>query len=354
MEPDDYTIGWICALGKTELPAAAAMLDSEHPRLPQDREDHNVYTLGEIAGHNIAIACLPAGRYGIGAAAVAAQNMQCTFKSLRFGLMVGIGGGLPSDSHDIRLGDIVVSEPTGPYGGVVQYDLGKALPKGGFEIKGQLDSPPTALLNAVSALQARHKRKGPELAIHLAKMLADNPKMRAEFGCPGAEYDVLYEYPKEELSRVVDNGQQSRVKKREIRESEGPKVHYGLIATGNKVIKDPKEVLRVKETIRSTADVLCFEMEAAGLMNDFHCIVVRGISDYADEYKNDQWQGYAAATAAAYAKELLGVISVLDTAAEHPQVMPQEVPTQGSNHFGSTHAVGSRINQGNFSNSNLQ
>jgi nucleoside phosphorylase len=50
---------------------------------------------------------------------------------------------------------------------------------------------------------------------------------------------------------------------------------------------------------------MCFEMEAAGLMNHFPCLVVRGICDYSDSHKNKQWQGYAAMTAAAYAKDLL-------------------------------------------------
>jgi len=54
--------------------------------------------------------------------------------------------------------------------------------------------------------------------------------------------------------------------------------------------------------------VLCFEMEAAGLMNSFPCLVIRGICDYADSHKNKKWQAYAAATAAACAKEVLSVI----------------------------------------------
>jgi hypothetical protein len=32
-------------------------------------------------------------------------------------------------------------------------------------------------------------------------------------------------------------------------------------------------------------DVLCFDMEAAGLMDSFPCLVVRGICDYADSQK---------------------------------------------------------------------
>ncbi|OLN92294.1 Kinesin light chain 1 [Colletotrichum chlorophyti] len=45
-------------------------------------------------------------------------------------------------------------------------------------------------------------------------------------------------------------------------------------------------------------------MEAAGAIADFPCLVVRGISDYCDSHKNDQWHGYAAAVAAAYARQL--------------------------------------------------
>jgi nucleoside phosphorylase len=59
-------------------------------------------------------------------------------------------------------------------------------------------------------------------------------------------------------------------------------------------------------------NVLCFEMEAAGLMNNFPCLVVRGICDYADSHKNKRWQAHASVTAAAYAKELLLVIPAVE------------------------------------------
>jgi nucleoside phosphorylase len=63
-----------------------------------------------------------------------------------------------------------------------------------------------------------------------------------------------------------------------------------------------------RDRLRNELNVLCSEMEAAGLMDNFPCLVVRGICDYADSHKNDRWQKYAAATAAAYAKELLCII----------------------------------------------
>jgi nucleoside phosphorylase len=61
----------------------------------------------------------------------------------------------------------------------------------------------------------------------------------------------------------------------------------------------------IRDKLVAERNVLCFEMEAAGLMNHFPCLVIRGICDYADSHKNKEWQGYAAMVAAAYAKDLL-------------------------------------------------
>jgi hypothetical protein len=62
--------------------------------------------------------------------------------------------------------------------------------------------------------------------------------------------------------------------------------------------------------------MLCVEMEAAGLMDELSCLVICGICDYADSHKNKRWQPYAAATAAAYAKELLSIIPAQEVVAE--------------------------------------
>jgi nucleoside phosphorylase len=68
-----------------------------------------------------------------------------------------------------------------------------------------------------------------------------------------------------------------------------------------------EEILeRLPEEVRNKC--FCIEMEAAGLMNSFPCIVIRGICDYGDAHKNNMWQRYAAATAAAFAKEFLGFV----------------------------------------------
>jgi nucleoside phosphorylase len=124
----DYTVGWICAL-EVEQAAARALLDPEHPRLPSIAGDPNRYRFGSINGHNVVIACLPDGETGNNPAATIATRMTMNFASLRFGLMVGIGGGVPRppDYNDIRLDDVVISSATGEYGSVVQYDRGKTI-----------------------------------------------------------------------------------------------------------------------------------------------------------------------------------------------------------------------------------
>jgi nucleoside phosphorylase len=99
---EDYQIGIICALAH-EKAAVEAMLDEEHPRLKRKEHDVNDYTLGRIGVHNVAIACLPAGLLGNGPAAIVAKDMECSFP-IKFGLIVGIGGGVWSKKADLRLG----------------------------------------------------------------------------------------------------------------------------------------------------------------------------------------------------------------------------------------------------------
>ena len=86
-------------------------------------------------------------------------------------------------------------------------------------------------------------------------------------------------------------------------------MHYGTIASGNAVIKDSS----TRDRLRRDFNAICVEMEAAGVMDTIlPCLVIRGICDYADSHKNKRWQPYAAATAAAYAKELLTMIPAAD------------------------------------------
>jgi nucleoside phosphorylase len=281
-----------------------AMLDEEHSPLPQHPQDDNTYTLGRIGEHNVVIACLPTGQMGNNSAATVASQMRYSFGAIRFGLMVGIGGGVPSKKHDIRLGDVVVSNPGKNDGGVIQYDSGRTVAEGRFVRSGSLNAPPTVLLTAVSTLRARHNLRGHQLAHYLSA--EGTHQLKSEYTYQGTENDLLFKAEYDHVGEDAICGQcdKSMLVSRPRRDQTAPNIHYGTIASGNQVMRHGQ----TREQLRRESDVLCFEMEAAGLMNSFPCLVIRGICDYADSHKNKRWQEYAAATAAAYAKDLLHAI----------------------------------------------
>lgn len=294
---EDYTIGWICALPKTELVAAAAMLDEEHPILPAaDPQDTNSYLLGRISDHNVVIACLPAETTGKVSAATVATDMIRSFPSIRFGMMVGIGGGVPRRFHpkrgtadevleddfdqwddemeevsDIRLGDVVVSLHTKSAEAVVQYDFGKSLQEKEFvHTGGKLNKPPCIVLNAVSQLQANHIRGHHKIPGLLLKMLTNNPAM-IHFQHPSLEKDRLFRpdvvhVEGKKSCRDCCGLDNANIVQRKARPNTAPQIHSGTIGSVDQVIKDP--ILRDQWAFKE--NILCFEMEAAGVSNSSH------------------------------------------------------------------------------------
>lgn len=329
---DRYTIGWVCALSK-EQTAARAMLDEEYRdvHIRKATNDTNTYTLGSIGRHNIVIACLPKGQLSVIRASKVATSMTSTFRNIKFVLMVGIGGGVPSEANDVRLGDVVVSTPTEQYPGVVQWDFGKTK-DGKCERTGSLNNPPTFLLTALSKMESDHEMEGSKIQENLDIMFKKWPRLKTEYARSDKLEDFLFsasyshlDYPLNpsptsttgEFQESLPGGadclycDRSKAKKREVGE---PVVHYGLIASGNQVIKDATYRDAINKNLDGNA--LCIEMEAAGLLADFPCLVIRGICDYADSHKNKAWQEHAAAVAAALTKDLLENVPPVEVASE--------------------------------------
>ncbi|RKK27976.1 hypothetical protein BFJ66_g16403, partial [Fusarium oxysporum f. sp. cepae] len=302
--PNDYTVGWICAI-PTEYVAAQEFLDEEHEG-PEyvSPNDTNHYTLGKVGKHNVVIAVLPDNEYGKSSAASVARDMLHSFPNVRIGLMVGIAGGAPG-KHDIRLGDIVVSSAGNGKGGVFGYDFGKAIQGRDFQETGLLNQPPTLLRTTVSGLKARYERKGHQLAETINMILEKNPRLRGKYKQPETGADKLF---KPEVTHDLscaaicsDDVSNLVLRPERTEDEDNPTIHYGLIASADRLMKDAS----ARDRLSEEKEVLCFEMEAAGLMNHFPCLVIRGICDYSDSHKNKEWQGYAAMVAAAYAKDLL-------------------------------------------------
>jgi nucleoside phosphorylase len=290
-----YTIAWICAL-PLELAASRAMLDEEHQMLPLQPGDENTYILGRIDRHNVVMACLP-GHYGTNNAAIVATDLKRSFPSIRATLMVGIGGGAPAMA-DLRLGDVVVGTR------VMQYDMGRDVGDGRFEITADAKIPARLLLSAVSTVRTTHEQDGSSGRVTslMRTRLSSHPRPSQ----PGRLFLASYDHPPG--SPTCDGCDPDKVQPQRVRVSDEPKIHYGGIASGNSVMRSAKK----RDDIAQRFSVLCFEMEAAGMM-DWQCLPIRGICDYADSHKNKDWQDYAAATAAAYATELLEALPVART-----------------------------------------
>ncbi|KAF3289684.1 hypothetical protein TWF970_003449 [Orbilia oligospora] len=327
---ENYTVGWICSL-KEEYEAACRMLDEEFEpidiKLSISAEDPNTYEYGRINGHYLVIGCLPGGRSGPVSAATFATDMNRSFPNLRFTLLVGIGGGAPTETRDIRLGDVVVSQPDMDFGGVVQLDLWKRLQGNGgedgnesrlFQRTGQLNSPPAFLLGAMPRILRFHNdtRRPDKLAEHIKPLINAIPELRR----PPQSQDRLFRanYRHQGVKETCECYREDQVIERPPRaESREFMIHYGTIASLNFPMENVVERDRCARDLR----VLCFETEAAGLMNSTPCLVIRGISYYSDSHKNDQWNRYAALTAAAYAKELLITLRPVEV---------KEMPSQAS------------------------
>ncbi|KAK2732813.1 hypothetical protein FQN55_003914 [Onygenales sp. PD_40] len=204
----------------------------------------------------------------------------------------------------MRLGDVVVGQPTPTSPAVIFYDSGKHLPNGMFERTGHLNSPPNRVLTALSAAKIYPQ----DMLKYLSRLTEGVPGMKFSFRDPGADQDRLFDassthrYQNDPACKLCDRTQ---IWTREEQQNRHPKIHYGTIATGVGLVRDPG----LRDTQGYRLDALCFEMEAAGLAETLPCLVIRGISDYADSHKNDIWHGYASATAASFAKMLLMQIS---------------------------------------------
>jgi hypothetical protein len=145
--------------------------------------------------------------------------------------------------------------------------------------------------------------------------------VRARFEDQGADNDRLYQsyflHPHDEPNELCDNccdssfcTQRNERGESAARAVDTPKVHYGNIASSNQL----QVSATMRDRIAAEHQAICFEMEGAGVIQSHPCLVVRGICDYSDSHKNKRWHPYAAATAAAYAKEVLSMIPPAEVA----------------------------------------
>ena len=90
------------------------------------------------------------------------------------------------------------------------------------------------------------------------------------------------------------------------------RIHYGTMACGPLVVKDGEYVRQLRSREHS---LLALDMESYGVAlaasmcstpgRTVHAVIVKGVVDYADGSKNDDWHDYAAYASAAFARHVL-------------------------------------------------
>lgn len=305
LDPRRYTIAWIAPL---EIEARAAIHMPDHLHQGQFRLEHGddyLYKAGDVLGHNAIIATLPAGQdYGNGSAAALASQVKKFFQNLWFGLLVGVAAGLPtrggSSPRDIRLGDVLVALPDGERPGLIAYDLGKETMNGFQLLRGghAVTMTETVVRSAIGAIKLKAPHDAGSFLPYYEQMM-NKEHDSGTFNDPGQDLDQLYERQASGSTELV---------KRERRpDNMRTRVWYGPIGSGDKLLKNSIR----RDELRDKYHVIGLEMEAAGTMNCLPVGVIRGVCDYGDEHKNDNWQPYAAAMAAAYAKAIIAEIGPL-------------------------------------------
>ncbi|KAM0297028.1 hypothetical protein ACHAPM_010217 [Fusarium culmorum] len=279
--------------------------------------DTNHSITGRIGGHDVVLAVLP--NMSTNSAAAATASLRSSYTGLHLVLLVGICGGVPRIANfDACLGDVVVSKA------IVQYDYGRRYP-GRFAVKNTVeDSLGRAnkdIRTLLAVFETEFMRKW--LKDDASKYLKDlqeaamREQRQANYQYPGTNEDKLYSATYAQTSKGVQPFKAlcteivcdpayltGRERLEEVVPGGGfrPEVFIGRIGSGNTVMKSGAD----RDQIAAQHNLIAFEMEGAGAWDEVPCIVVKGICDYADSHKNKAWQDFAAATAAAVARAILG------------------------------------------------
>lgn len=303
-----FGIAIICALTH-EADAVQALFDAhwDDGKHPYDKAsgDPNTYTTGAIGRHNVVLAHMPST--GKANAATVAAHCRASFPNVRLALVVGVCGGVPfgPGGREIMLGDVLISE------GVIQFDIGRWTPDGFARYDSLLRSlgRPSLEISAFLAMLKLHRKQKmlrDKITHHLG-VIQRRPQLKAHY--PSAVNDVLFEaayrHVEAEKSCAEAGCDGQPVIRKRLEGIAGgvpqPEVHFGLIASGDAMMEDGEE----RDLVASRESVLGFEMVSAGVWDSIPCVVIKGVSDYADSHKSEAWQPYAAATSAACMKAFL-------------------------------------------------
>ena len=324
-----FKIGVICA-----LTLEAGMVEMVFDKIWRKKDgivfgklptDHNTYTLGLIAGHDVVLAHCP--DLGGQAAAQVAESLRHSFPKIEIVLVVGICGVAPrylrqGKLEEIMLGDCVFSTA------VVQLDLGENGPDGLRKADGldALGKPDVHIRGFMKMLQTPINRDNlnADLRNHLQAIQNTEPEFASY---PGRQLDRLYRqeyihthHPPNQSCNMCetklgicrqnceDLGCEAQQLEHRVRPQNdvSPRIHVGYFGSSNSVLKNGKE----RDNLARSDKIIAFEMEGSGVWEVRPTVIIKAACDYADSHINKNWQSYAAAVAAAGLKAFLQTLEL--------------------------------------------
>jgi nucleoside phosphorylase len=306
------------------------------------REDENTYTTARIGNCDVVLVLLSGAGKAI--AASSATSLRSSYPRIKLLLLTGICGGVPlvGTEDGILLGDVVLSET------LIQYDYGKCYPDKfvlKHTVEESLSRPAKEVRNLVAIFKTnRALQKLQQRAAFFLGQIQDKPlgeRFKTNYNYPGTTNDKLFaasfrhkhHMPSDCLCRHCHTEsdlvcEESRtllcdelgchegdhiIKRHRLetkeelelqgrnKEAQAPSIFVGRIGSGDIVLKSGED----RDRLAKLHSILAFEMEGAGAWDELPCIVIKGVSDYADSHKSDKWRDFAAATAASTMKALL-------------------------------------------------
>jgi nucleoside phosphorylase len=342
---EEFEVAIFCAMA-TEYDAVTLLVDDlyENGRFYKAPGDKNLYKLGRMGDVNIVL--LRLAEAGKRYAGTAAANLRTSYPELKMLVLTGVCGGVPStaEGQELLLGDVVISKSIVEYDNGKQYTDAFVIKKG---IEDSLGRPTKPVRNLIALLEVEHWhiKLESQAACYLEQLQAkaslrqreSSSNRKSSYNYPGTASDRLYESSylhKHQLStphacaechdsicvasRSLSCGEvgcsdthtipRLRLESKRalehrglINKAQAPAVVFGCYGSADTVMRSEQE----RDRLAREHNIVAIEMEGAGLWEELPCIIVKGVSDYADGHKDDTWQPFAAATAAAVTKALL-------------------------------------------------
>lgn len=228
--------------------------------------------VGEVNGLRVLV--FPIG-VGTGSAAAATERVISVWNPARI-VLVGIAGGAHNSSTDVRPGDILIPDQ------VVGYELAKVTPDDTVR-RYEVYRPDADLLALARSLRPT------DWADRIGLPRPDDPTGRLR-----------------------------------------PLVHVGPVLTGDKVLADTAALADLR---LAWPKAIGIEMESLGVAlaayhNGPSFLMIKAISDFADDAKNDDWHQYAANAAARFAVAVLA--GTPPGTSRRPQAVPAAVSARYS------------------------